>query len=485
MSRLIECVPNFSEGRDAAKVDAIVRAISSVSGVAILDREMDGDHNRSVITLAAAPEAAAEAAFRGVAKAVELIDLNVHTGGHPRLGAADVVPFVPLEGATLDECVALAKRLGERIWKELGLPVYLYEAAAQRPERKNLETIRKGQYEGIRAEIATNPDRMPDFGEARLHPTAGAVVVGARKFLIAYNINLDTADVGIAKQIAKTVRASSGGLACVKGMGVELKARGIAQVSMNLTDFETTGVATVFEAVKKEATALGASIVGSEIIGLIPKRALEDVSSAYLKVENFSPLMIIENRLAREVKPNGLAEFVNAVAAPTPAPGGGSVAAAAGALAAALGRMVTAMSRGKKAYVQHDAAHAAALERLEGEIAAMLAAVDRDAAAYNTVSAAYKLPKDSPERPDAIQKALRLATEVPLETAECAAAIRGALSELAGITSPAMASDLKVGGLLAQAALDGALANVEINLGDIKDGSFVARVRQRVEALRK
>jgi len=483
MSALVECVPNFSEGRDVAKVDAIVSAITAVDGVVLLDREMDADHHRSVITFVAPKDVVGEAAFRGVAKAVELIDLNVHQGEHPRIGAADVVPFIPLEGATLDECAAIARQVGERLWKQLGVPVYLYEAAAARPERKNLETIRKGQYEGLRAEVGSNPERWPDFGDARLHPTAGATVVGARKFLIAYNVNLDTPDVAIAKQIAKNIRASSGGLPCVKAMGVELKARGMAQVSMNLTDFETTSVTTAFEAVRQEATALGVSVVGSEIIGLIPKRALEDVAATYLKVEGFSPQMILENRLANQARPSGLGEFVAAVAATTPAPGGGSVSAAAGALAAALGRMVAAMSRSKKAYFQHEKKLSAAISQLEQDGAAMQAAVERDAASYNAVSAAYKLPKDSPERSAAVLAALKHATEVPLDVAERAARTAAIIEAMEPITSPAMASDLVVARLMATSAMEGAIANVEINLDAIADDKFVKSIRKRVEDL--
>jgi glutamate formiminotransferase / formiminotetrahydrofolate cyclodeaminase len=494
MNTLVECVPNFSEGRDAAKVDAIVAAISSVPGATILDREMDADHNRSVITFVAPREAVVEAAFQGVKKAVELIDLNKHQGAHPRLGAADVIPFVPLEGVTLDDCVALAQTAAARIWKELHVPVYLYEAAAQRLERKNLENIRRGQFEGVREEIATNPERLPDFGEARLHDTAGACVVGARKFLIAYNVNLDTADVSIAKQIAKKVRASSGGLPCVKGMGVELKARNLAQVSMNLTDFETTPVAVAFEAVKKEAAALGVGIAGSEIIGLIPKRALEDVAASYLKVEGFSPSMIVENRLAAALagverpaemtaKKPALSDFLEAVAAPTATPGGGSVAAAAGALAAALGRMVASMSRTKKTLVQYESRFAKILTALEADCAALTAAVDRDAQSYNAVAAAYKLPKDSPGRPAAVQAALKLAAEVPLETAERATRVEAALAILEEIGAPSMASDVAVGRMMAEAAIGGALANVETNLGSITDKEFVAATRSRMEEM--
>ncbi len=273
MSTLVECVPNFSEGRDRAKVDAIIEAMKA-PGVYLLDREMDADHNRCVITLVGDREAIAEAAIRGVGRAAELIDLTQHQGAHPRMGAADVIPFMPIEGLALEDCVAIARHVGEEIWKRYQIPVYLYEAAAATPERQNLENIRRGQFEGLREEIATNPARRPDFGEPRIHPTAGATVVGARKFLIAYNIYLNTADVEIAKQIAKAVRFSNGGLRYVKAAGFPV--RGLAQVSMNLTDFEQTPIARVFEYVSREAARYGVMPAFSEIVGLVPEEGPGD-----------------------------------------------------------------------------------------------------------------------------------------------------------------------------------------------------------------
>src|SRR5437667_10087685 len=295
MSTLVECVPNFSEGRDKAKVDAIVDAMK-VAGVYLLDREMDADHNRSVITLVGAREPIQEAAIRGVGKAAELIDLNKHQGAHPRMGAADVVPFIPIEGVTIEDCVTMARHVGEQIWKRYQIPVYLYESAATSPERQNLENIRRGQFEGIRDEITTNPSRRPDFGEPRVHPTAGATVVGARKLLIAYNAFLSTPDVEIAKRIPTAVRFSTGGLRFVHGAGFLV--RGLAQVSMNLTDFEQTPVHRVFEFVKREAARFGVMPVSSEIVGLIPKKALEQAAEWFLQVENFDSSLILENRMA-------------------------------------------------------------------------------------------------------------------------------------------------------------------------------------------
>lgn len=298
MNRLIECVPNFSEGRDPAKVDAIVNAMSGIRGAWILDRTSDSDHNRSVVTLAGAPEAVAEAVIRGAGKAAELIDLTLQTGVHPRIGATDVIPFVPLEGVSVDECVALARRVGQELWDRYRIPVYFYEAAATRPERVNLENIRKGQFEGLREDTLRNPDRSPDIGEPRLHRSAGATAIGVRKLLIAYNIYLNTADVTIAREIARAIRASSGGLAHVKAIGVEMKTRGRAQVSINLTDFEQTPLRRVFEAVQQEAKRRGCSVVSSEIIGLIPRKALELADESALQLENFTPDRILENRLA-------------------------------------------------------------------------------------------------------------------------------------------------------------------------------------------
>jgi glutamate formiminotransferase/formiminotetrahydrofolate cyclodeaminase len=489
MSTLVECVPNFSEGRDRAKVDAIIAAMK-LPGVFLLDREMDADHNRCVITLVGDREAIAEAAIRGVGKAAELIDLTRHQGAHPRIGAADVVPFVPIEGVTIEDCVAIAQHVGEEIWKRFQIPVYLYEAAATRPDRENLENIRKGQFEGLCDEIGRNPDRRPDFGEARVHPTAGATVVGARKFLIAYNIYLNTPDVQIAKQIAKTIRSSSGGFRFVKSSGFLV--RGAAQVSMNLTDFEQTPIARVFEAVKREAARYGTVPTSSEIVGLIPKRALENAAEWFLQIENFDSSLILENRLAAIMGGTmavggiraGVEPFVEQLAAATATPGGGSAAAAAGAMAAALGAMVAGMSRGKKNYLQYDRELSEALSRLAILREQLKQAIDADAESYKTVVSAYKSDKTSGNGDALILDALKGATNVPLVTAERAREAVGILESLRNITNPKMASDLSVGLALAQAALQGALANVEINLEDLRDEAFVREVRRKAAALK-
>jgi glutamate formiminotransferase len=489
MPALVECVPNFSEGRDKAKVDAIIEAMK-MDGVYLLDREMDADHNRCVITLVGDPVKIEEAAIRGVGKAAELIDLTRHTGAHPRLGAADVVPFIPIEGVTLEDCVAIARRVGEQIWKRFAVPVYLYEAAAQRPERQNLENVRRGQFEGVREEVKTNLARRPDFGNAELHPTAGATIVGARKFLVAYNVYLNTPDVEIAKRVAKTVRFSNGGLRYVKGMGVSV--RGLAQVSMNLTDTDQTPIARVFEYVKREASRYGVMPLSSEIVGLIPKKALEDAAEWFLQIENFDSSLILENRLAAVTSGKmavgglraGVEPFVEQLAAPTAAPGGGSASAATGAMAAALGCMVAGMSRGKKAYLQHEATLSDAIARLTEMREDFKAAIDADAASFNDVMAAFKKVKDHPEAQAEVDVALKRATAIPLNVAEQAREVVQILESLRPITNPKMASDITVGVRLASAAADGALANVEINLSDIADATFVSRVRERVAAVR-
>jgi glutamate formiminotransferase / formiminotetrahydrofolate cyclodeaminase len=491
MSTLVECVPNFSEGRDKAKVDAIVDAMK-MPGVYLLDREMDSDHNRCVITLVGEREAIQEAAIRGVGKAAELIDLTTHTGAHPRMGASDVVPFIPIDGVTIEDCVAMANHVGEEIWKRYQIPVYLYESAARIPERQGLENIRRGQFEGIRAEIVTNPARKPDIGEARVHPTAGATVVGARKFLVAYNVFLNTTDVEIAKKIAKAVRFSNGGMRFVKGAGFLV--RGLAQVSMNLTDFEQTPVHRVFELVKREAARYGVMPVSSEIVGLIPKKALEQAAEWFLQVESFDSSLILENRLAAVMGGKmavgglraGVEPFIEQLAAPTATPGGGSASAASAAMAAGLATMVASMSRGKKAYLQYETQLSAAIARLTPLREELKAAIDADAESYNLVMKAYKAVKTAADEKAAdslIDAALKEATSVPLSVSEKAHEIAQIAQSLEPITNPNMKSDLTTALALARAAITGALANVEINLASLEDAAFATEVRRRTSAL--
>ena len=454
--QLVECVPNFSEGRDAAKIDAIVQAILAVPEVVLLDRESDADHNRCVLTFVGPPAAVADAAFRGVEKAVELIDLTKHQGAHPRIGAADVVPFIPIEGVTLEECVQLAERVGEEIWSKLKVPVYLYESAARRPDRINLENIRRGQFEALVKEMGTVPERNPDIGDAVCHPTAGATVVGARKFLIAYNVNLGTPDVAIAKKIAKTIRFSTGGFRYVKSMGVMLASRNLAQVSINLTDFEQTPMHLVFETVRREAERYGVPVVGSEIVGLIPKKAIEMSAEYFLRYENFRPELVLENRIAEAVSArSGLPEFLDALAAPTATPGGGSASAAAAAMAAALGSMVTRLAKlGRDAF--------------EDDRRFFTEAVDRDAEAFNRVMAAYKRPKA--ERAPFVEEALHGAAEVPLQVLERVTRCRRGWTRCR--SRRRFGTDLAVAKALAVAARAGVLENVNINLDSIQDAEF-------------
>src|SRR3984885_12468676 len=497
MKRIVECVPNFSEGRDLAKIDAIIAAMREVPGVYLLDRESDADHNRSVVTIAGEPEPVAEAALRGVGKAAELIDLTQHSGAHPRMGATDVVPFIPVDGVTIEDCVALSKKVGREIWERYKIPVDFYDASAQRPERSNLENIRKGQFEALLAEVPKNPDRAPDIGNAALHPTAGATVVGARKFLVAYNINLNTSDLEIAKKIGKNIRFSNGGLRYVKAMGVDLRARNLAQVSINMTDFEQTPLHRVFEMVKREAERYGVSIVGSEIVGLIPKRAIELTAYFYLQLENFSPAQVLENRLeaslggAASEGPGRLAAmtqpFLDAVAQPTAAPGGGSVSALAGALGASLGQMVAGLSRKKKSQAAFVDQLGEALTEFRTASKEFAEAIDRDAASFESVMAAYKLPQGTPEeqrkRDDAIQRALQGAAEVPLEVARKAVGVFERLGQLESMSSASMLSDLRVGRLMAASAVRGALENVAINLESITDANFAERLRSESATL--
>jgi glutamate formiminotransferase/formiminotetrahydrofolate cyclodeaminase len=497
MHAVVECVPNFSEGRDRNVLDAIVRALLAGPEVYLLDCQMDADHNRSVVTIVGTRESIGPAALRGMGKAAELIDLNRHQGAHPRLGATDVVPFVPVDGATLADCVHIAIAVAEEAWRQFKIPTYLYEAAARTRARVNLENIRRGQFEGLREEVRVNTSRRPDFGGPELHATAGATVVGARNFLIAYNINLNTPDVAVARSIAKKIRASSGGLPCVKAMGVDLRARNLAQVSMNLTDFKTTSVGAVFEAVSQEAAAAGVGVSGSEIVGLVPRRALIEAAACYLRIENFEPELILENRLeqafaSQHSSPDAplrklIEEYVRAVAASTPTPGGGSAAALAGALAAALGQMVCGVSLKRKSFSAHHTALEAARARLAELGERLMIAVDRDPRSYEALMCAVKLPKSTEiertARDRAIEASSKDASIVPLETAEIALAVAREIRGLVEITIPQAASDLRVALNLAETARRGGIDNVLANLSGVHDPGSITNIRGRLAAL--
>ena len=299
MQRLVECVPNFSEGRNPETVQQIAAAIAAVDTACILDKHVDPDHNRSVITFVATPERIVEAAVAGVRRAAELIDMRRHDGVHPRLGATDVLPFVPIHGVTMDDCVRLAHEAGETIARELSIPVYYYERAALRPDRVNLEDVRRGAYELLLEQIATNPDRAPDVGPVRVHDSAGAIVVGARPFLIAFNVVLRSDDVSVARQIARAIRARNGGLPCLKALGFELRTRNLVQVSMNLVNYEVTGMGAAYDAIRREAEALGVEIDSAEIVGLVPRNALDREAEYFRKLANFSEATILENQIEK------------------------------------------------------------------------------------------------------------------------------------------------------------------------------------------
>ncbi len=489
MSRLVECVPNFSEGRRPEVVDAIIAAMQSAGGVTLLDKEMDANHNRAVVTIVGEPEAIAEGAFRGAKKAAELIDLTRHEGEHPRMGAMDVCPFIPISGVTEAECVELAKRVAKRIAEELKIPTFLYELAAQRPDRQDLGAIRgrkpTGEFEGLRESIRKNPDKKPDFGPSEVHPTAGATVVGARPPLVAYNVNLTTNNVDIAKKIAKALRFKDGGFKYCKSLGFDIKEKNCAQVSINMTNFNGTGLHRAFEFVKREAERYGVGVAESEIIGLVPQQALIDAAVWYLQLDSFKNDQVLEAKLAHAGK--SLVDWLEELAAPTPTPGGGSASALSGSIGAGLLAMVCGLTAGKKGYeaVQEEmATRKAALDPMRGRFHAL---IDEDAAAFDKVMAAFKLAKGTDEekakRAEAIQAATKGACEVPLQV--MALAVEGlkhavAVAEKGNKNS---ITDAGVGAMHLTTALKGANLNVQVNLPSLKDAAFVAEKRARAQEL--
>lgn len=486
--QIVECVPNFSEGRRKAVVDAIVAAISEVGGVTLLDRSSDPDHNRSVITIVGDPKAVEEAAFRGIAKASQLIDMTQHKGEHPRMGAADVVPFIPISGVSMQECVELARRLGKRVGSELNIPVYLYEDAATRDERRNLEDVRRGEYEGIRDSIAKDPLRKPDFGPAKLGK-AGAVAIGARAPLIAYNVYLESDDVEIAKKIAKAVRHSSGGLRFVKGAGFLVD--GKAQVSMNLTDFRKTPVARAVELIRREAIRHGTQILRSELIGLIPQEALEDAAAWYLQIKDFDRQQVLERRMQSAAKgdavQSGDSAFLEALASADPTPGGGSAAAQAGAMAAALVAMVARLTRGKKKYATVDGQMATLIAKADVLRAEFSRAVKLDAEAFEAVMAALKMPKETKKEQSARDKTLKAATleatRQPLGVAHSAVDCLELARQAAELGNSNAISDAGTAAALAAASLHGAALNVRINLHSLGVNAQGTKLLSELRAL--
>jgi glutamate formiminotransferase/formiminotetrahydrofolate cyclodeaminase len=500
MTQLIECIPNFSEARRPEIIDQIIAAIASVDGASLLDRSSDLDHNRTVLTFAGVPAAVEEAAFRAIKTAAELIDLNQHTGAHPRIGATDVCPFVPLSEITMGECVELAKRLGQRVGSELSIPVYLYEAAATRPERANLENVRRGQYEGLKTEIKSDPNRKPDFGPAKLG-TAGATVIGARSPLIAFNVYLTTDDVDIAKKIAKAIRHSSGGLRYVKGLGLFVDGR--AQISMNLTNFRETPVARVVEFIRREAQRYGVGIHHSELVGLIPQEALVDAAVWYTQLDQFENRQILESRLfdsgpqtieGPSSTVNGPASsqpasFIDELAAPTPTPGGGSAAAYAGAMGAGLIAMVAGLTIGKKKYAEVEAEMQAIRVVAENLRVELTQAVDDDAASFEVLMATFKLPKETEEQKDARNKAIINATlnaaHIPLHVAEDVVKVMELALKCAQHANVNAISDAMSGFAMSRAALTAAAYNVRININSLEDRSAGDKMLKELAQLEK
>lgn len=480
MARLIECVPNFSDGRDAAVVQALAEAIAAVPGVYLLHRTSDPDHHRSVLTFAGSPEAVGEAAFTAVACARDRIDLRRHQGGHPRVGAADVVPFVPLEGSTMADCVAVAHALGERIARELDIPIFFYEAAAKQPERRRLETIRRGGLAGLAARMATDPAWRPDCGPSSPHPTAGVTVVGARPVLVAFNVNLRSRDVAVARTIAATIRESNGGLPAVKAIGVDLPTRGMVQVSMNLVDLRVTPLHVAVEAVRREASNCNVPIVESELIGLMPQQALLEAAQSDLDLPQLAPEQIIEVRLeqaraesARMVDQR-VGEFLSAVGSDQPTPAGAAVAALVGALAAQLAAKLARLEAKRRTPGPSHAEGPAAsnpsestpdvLARLMACAGELCRLADEDTRAYQAVltqrrartlhAGTAEMTSDDEQRAQR-DAALARATEIPFAMIACIMELLRLIDQVTVEPHRAVRADWAVAQTLARACVRG------------------------------
>ncbi len=537
--KLVECVPNFSEGRDTEKIGAIRREIEAVAGVKLLDVDPGASTNRTVVTFIGAPEAVKEAAFGAIATAAEVIDMRVHTGAHSRIGATDVCPFVPVSGVTMDDCVRLAGELGARVAGELGIPVYLYEAAARKPERRNLAVVRAGEYEGL-SEKLKDPRWAPDLGKPVFNPKSGATVIGAREFLIAYNFNLNTRDRKLAHEIALSLRESGrakrdkdgnivkdargrtvkvpGRFKEVKSVGWYVEDYGTAQISVNFTNYKVTPVHVVFDEARRLAGKLGLRVTGSELVGLIPKEALLMAGRYYLEKQGKSPGVPEEELIRVAVRSLGLSDvapfdpgkkiieyqfrdgaaplvgmslraFADELSMDSPAPGGGSVAALCGALSAALSAMVANLTVGKREYEPVRGELVATAVRAQALKDALLDAVDRDTRAFNKVMEAFRLPKTTPEQAEekerAVEEANKEATLVPLGVLESAVEAAALARVAAAKGNRNSVSDAGVAGLAAQAAGEGAYYNVLINLAGIKDARFSARSRRDADRHRR
>jgi glutamate formiminotransferase/formiminotetrahydrofolate cyclodeaminase len=487
---LIECIPNFSEARRPEIVKQIIETISSVQGVHVLDHHSDLDHNRTVVTYVGDPKSVEEAAFLAIELASKLIDLDQHTGEHPRLGATDVVPFVPISDVTMQECIELARRLGKRVGESLNIPVFLYEEAASIPEKQNLENIRSGQYEKMKTDIGKTAERTPDFGPSTVGK-AGATVIGARQALIAFNIYLTTNDVGIAQKIARAVRHSSGGLRFVKGMGVLVEGR--AQVSMNLTNFKKTPVARVVEFVRREAERYGVGIHHSELVGLIPQDALSEAAQWYIQLDGFQNEQILEQRLFQVMRetsnksPDPSPDFLDQLAAATPTPGGGSAAAHTAAAGAALVAMVARLTTGKKKYLDVQERMFQIIDAAEDLRSKLNNAVIVDSAAFEKVMEAFRLPKNTDDeiqlRNEAIQTTTIHAAEVPLEVAKMALEVMKLAFEAAQNGNLNAISDAASGLFFAKSALMSASLNVRTNTLGINDQKVNSNLLESVQEL--
>lgn len=492
VDKIVECVPNFSEGRKAETVERLAQAIEEIEGAVVLDTHMDADHNRSVITFVAEMDVVVEAALRVVHLASQLIDLRHHTGEHPRVGATDVLPFIPVRGVTMEDCVRLAHSAGERIWRELGIPVYFYERAARRPDRVNLEDVRRKGFEELRREI-NDParNRTPDVGEARVHESAGAIVVGARPFLVAYNVNLQTDDISIARKIARAVRGRDGGLRYLKALGFKLESRGIVQVSMNLVDYEKTELHHAFEAVRREAERYGVSVIGSEIVGLVPQAALDRAAEYFLQIEKFAPGVVLENRIEAAFAGKGeretVKDFAREVASGEPTPGGGAVAAHAASLGAALGEMIAHLTAGRERFKDVEGSVQDVLSELTPLRARLARATTDDAASFERVMEARRLPQSTEdekrERSNRLEEALKGAATIPLEVAGLGVQVLELLETLAEIGNPNALADAATGAQLSLAAVASARYNVLVNTADIEDEEFAQEHRSRADDL--
>lgn len=490
--QLLAVVPNFSEGRREDVMDAICAALQ-VPGAHLVYRQADPEHNRLDTTVIGGPDAVRRSALRGAAKAIELIDMDEHHGSHPRMGAADVIPFVPLRGITMDGCVALARDFARELAETLNVPVYCYDRAAFTEERRSLAKVRKGELEGLKADVARG-QRLPDFGPHEIGK-AGATAVGARKPLIAFNMYLSGGDEQAAKDIARSVRESSGGLPALRAIGFAVPERGCVTVSMNLVDHEVTDLRTAFDAVRAEAERRGMHVLDSEIVGLVPQDAIAEDDIAHLRLEGFhADAQILERLVSVEAGTDGIRTqtvegFLEALASDSPTPGGGAVAAAAGATGAALVAMVCRLTIGRKGYEDAWERCCAILPEAEEARGAFLELADRDANAFNEVMAAFKLPKGTEKekaaRSAAIQRGYETAAAVPLEIAQRAVALMRLAREATEVGNVNAASDGASAVQMLFAATSCAILNVEINAAALKDRSKAAALRAEVDVLRE